>query len=367
MEFFGDSDCDENPFAPTDEIKDLHRHSSVDTIGKLSLEDGQEQEHSSLSSLRENSAGATSSTTDAAAPGEAGTSSGAGQGHSNRNSYRLGELSKSTATGHPSTAFPRGLRWQAFPSSVPTAFDSHPAFIPAYSATAGRNVEGNNPVADRLAALPVIDSIGSEVETETEGETETEDGVESGSDEEEGHRDVVHRRSSINNIGSSRNNAYNGSGCNTTSGSSPTTAGEEEHIALIDAELNNAQAGQPDPHAMRLLLRKMGYVPPSRRKDIWRLLILGRVEATGVQPSVGAGGGTRYSYAYPSDMIALEAAILSTDLDLDNQRVVRVDVERTRPALEQFKRPRVKNLLTRVLTHHCKANGLGYKQVCTRR
>lgn len=370
MEFFGDSDCDENPFAPTDENKDLHRHSSVDTIGKLSLEDGQEQEHTadqtSLSSLRKN-AGATSSTTDAAAPGEAGTASGARQGHSNRNSYRVGDLPKGVATGHPSTVFPRGLRWQAFPSTVPTAFESQPAFIPAFSATAGSNVEGNNLVADRLAALPVIGSIGSEVETETEGETETEDGGESGSDEEEGHRDVAHRRSTINKIGSSRNNAYNGSGGNTTSSGSPATAGEEEHIALIDAELNNAHAGKPDPHAMRLLLRKIGYVPPSRRKDIWRLLILGRVEATGVRPSVGAGGGTRYSYTYPSDMIALEAAILSTDLDLDNQRVVRVDVERTRPALEQFKRPRVRNLLTRVLTHHCKANGLGYKQVCARR
>ncbi|CAM9834029.1 unnamed protein product, partial [Ectocarpus sp. 13 AM-2016] len=58
----------------------------------------------------------------------------------------------------------------------------------------------------------------------------------------------------------------------------------------------------------------------------------------------------------------LDAAILSTDLDLENQRVVRVDVERTRPALDQFKRPRVKNLLARILTYHCKTHGLGYKQ-----
>ncbi|CAN0427100.1 unnamed protein product, partial [Ectocarpus sp. 13 AM-2016] len=58
----------------------------------------------------------------------------------------------------------------------------------------------------------------------------------------------------------------------------------------------------------------------------------------------------------------LDAAILSTDLDLENQRVVRVDVERTRPALDQFKRPRVKNLLAKILTYHCKTHGLGYKQ-----
>ncbi|CAN0362111.1 unnamed protein product, partial [Ectocarpus sp. 8 AP-2014] len=62
------------------------------------------------------------------------------------------------------------------------------------------------------------------------------------------------------------------------------------------------------------------------------------------------------------DVTALDAAILSTDLDLENQRVVRVDVERTRPALDQFKRPRVKNLLARILTYHCKTHGLGYKQ-----
>lgn len=100
---------------------------------------------------------------------------------------------------------------------------------------------------------------------------------------------------------------------------------------------------------MRQLLRKAGFIPASRRKDVWRLLILGRVDAR----AHGSG----------EDILALDAAILSTELDLDNQRVVRVDVDRTRPALEQFKRPRVKNMLARVLTHHCKTNGLGYKQV----
>ncbi|CAM9684777.1 unnamed protein product, partial [Ectocarpus fasciculatus] len=98
---------------------------------------------------------------------------------------------------------------------------------------------------------------------------------------------------------------------------------------------------------MRQLLRKAAFIPAFLRKDIWRLLILGRVEAGG-----GKGEGS-------GDVLALDAAILSTDLDLENQRVVRVDVERTRPALDQFKRPRVKNLLARILTYHCKTHGLG--------
>ncbi|CAM9232514.1 unnamed protein product, partial [Laminaria digitata] len=126
------------------------------------------------------------------------------------------------------------------------------------------------------------------------------------------------------------------------------TNDEGDWVALIDHQLENARSGHADAHAMRQLLRKAGFIPASRRKDVWRLLILGRVEAC----AHGSG----------EDILALDAAILSTELDLDNQRVVRVDVDRTRPALEQFKRPRVKNMLARVLTHHCKTNGLGYKQ-----
>ncbi|CAM9151139.1 unnamed protein product, partial [Scytosiphon promiscuus] len=126
---------------------------------------------------------------------------------------------------------------------------------------------------------------------------------------------------------------------------------ERGWIKLIERQLKNASAGQPDPHAMRQLLRKAGFIPASLRKDVWRLLILGRVEATAV------GGGSS-----AEAVLDLDVEILSTELDLENQRVVRVDVERTRTALEQFKRPRVKNMLARVLTHFCKTHGLGYKQ-----
>ncbi|CAN0091705.1 unnamed protein product, partial [Ectocarpus sp. 12 AP-2014] len=128
-----------------------------------------------------------------------------------------------------------------------------------------------------------------------------------------------------------------------------TAAGGEEEQQQWWANLIVQQLHQSDPHAMRQLLRKAAFIPAFLRKDVWRLLILGRVEAGGGKDEEG-------------DVAALDAAILSTDLDLENQRVVRVDVERTRPALDQFKRPRVKNLLARILTYHCKTHGLGYKQ-----
>ncbi|CAM9324613.1 unnamed protein product, partial [Choristocarpus tenellus] len=102
----------------------------------------------------------------------------------------------------------------------------------------------------------------------------------------------------------------------------------------------------------RVLLRRAGSVPKSSRKDVWRLLLLG---------NLGPGGAKRRR-SQVEEMLALDAAILSTELNLENQRVVRVDVERTRPNLDQFKHPRVKNLLARLLTHHCKVNGVGYKQ-----
>lgn len=156
--------------------------------------------------------------------------------------------------------------------------------------------------------------------------------------------------------------AYPAYGVTVGDGATPTTAEwstieEKEWVRCIDHELRNANAGKTDAHAMRYLLRKAGFVPGSLRKDVWRLLILGRV-------GVGAGGGNANgSGVAQREMLALDAAILSTELDLDNQRVVRVDVERTRTTLEQFKRPRVKNMLARLLTHHCKKHGVGYKQV----
>lgn len=172
-------------------------------------------------------------------------------------------------------------------------------------------------------SFPVIVPSLSEVETEVE--TENED---SGNEYDDGQGRVAPAAAAA---------------------ATSTAAGGEEEQQQWWVNLIVQQLHRSDPHAMRQLLRKAAFIPAFLRKDVWRLLILGRVEA---------GGGKD-----EGDVTALDAAILSTDLDLENQRVVRVDVERTRPALDQFKRPRVKNLLARILTYHCKTHGLGYKQV----
>ena len=56
------------------------------------------------------------------------------------------------------------------------------------------------------------------------------------------------------------------------------------------------------------------------------------------------------------------AALQAVALDLENQRVVRVDVERTRPRLRAFRSEAVRAQLSRMLTRFCKARGVSYKQ-----
>lgn len=226
--------------------------------------------------------------------------------------------------GQPAAASMQG-RFQEFPSNKQAAI-SFPTITGSGSTSFGDTAAA---VLPRLRGVTRsgsslnddTDVTMSEVETEGETETENED-----SDSEAGGKGEPPRGDWSNNT-------------------------EEDWIKLVEHQLNRASVGRPDAHAMRHMLRKAGFIPASLRKDVWRLLILGRVEAAAV------GGGAA------KDALALDAAILSTELDLENQRVVRVDVERTRPALDQFKRPRVKSMLARVLTHHCKTHGLGYKQV----
>lgn len=248
-------------------------------------------------------------------------------------------------------------QWKVFSSNMPyTGASNGPAAAatgPGSFSTLTRNpadtswntrsgVTSNMMLSRRLQDLtttprimPDVDMVDTEVETETEGEME---GDEDDSGSEDGHGDRANSSAAAA-VDWSNND-------------------DSDWIALVDEQLGKSRMGQADPHAMRHLLRAAGFVPPSRRKDVWRLLILGRVEAGSTGGDAAFGGN-----APQHDTLALESAILSTELDLDNQRVVRVDVERTRPALEQFKRPRVKNLLARLLTHHCKTHGLGYKQV----
>lgn len=324
-EFYGDSDADENPFEHDDDPP---------PPGSAA------QKY--YSSLFVSSNSPDSSVTDAVAIA-------ASQQSVSRDSFRgmgLGVSAAPTTTTTSIGALPWGSNAQqgGFPSNS-SAATSFPTIVGGdvhYGAGSVGAVRSNNRISsnkyDRAGSMLDINMVDTEVETETEGETENEE-----SDDE--------------NYLSNRNGKNHGiTSSGVSSLSDWSRHGEKEWIALIDQNLKRARMGQADALEMRQLLRRAGFVPASRRKDIWRLLILGRVE-----PSTGGGGNGITSSRV--DLLALDASILSTELDMDNQRVVRVDVERTRPTLDQFKRPRVKNMLARVLTHHCKTQGLGYKQV----
>lgn len=230
------------------------------------------------------------------------------------------------AQGRPAAAVTSTQgQFQAFPSDA-TGF---PTIVGSGSTSYGDTTSTLNPGGGTRSGSSLNDTM-SEVETECETENEN-----SGSEGGEG---------------GGGGGGGRGEPARAASKADWSNNVEEDWVKLIEHQLKNARAGRPDAHAMRHLLRKAGFIPESLRKDVWRLLILGRVDAAAVD---GSDAG---------DVLALDVAILSTELDLENQRVVRVDVERTRPALDQFKRPRVKNMLARVLTHHCKTHGLGYKQ-----
>ena len=52
----------------------------------------------------------------------------------------------------------------------------------------------------------------------------------------------------------------------------------------------------------------------------------------------------------------------AASLDLPNQRVIRVDVERTRQELPEFHKQDTRDRLERLLTYYCKKRGAKYKQ-----
>lgn len=238
-------------------------------------------------------------------------------------SVRGGEHGAQQA-GRPAATFAQGI-FPSFPSNENAATS-----FPTITGSGSTSYGDTSSILNRAGGVTRSDTDVTMSEVETEGETETEDSGSEGGGRRAGGRGEPPARAAAKADWS--NNS------------------EEDWVNLIEEQLKNASAGRPDAHAMRHVLRKAGFVPEFLRKDVWRLLILGRVDAAAAD---GTGAG---------DVLALDVAILSTELDLENQRVVRVDVERTRPALDQFKRPRVKNMLARVLTHHCKTHGLGYKQ-----
>lgn len=53
---------------------------------------------------------------------------------------------------------------------------------------------------------------------------------------------------------------------------------------------------------------------------------------------------------------------LSSHSDLYNQRVVRADIDRTRPTVERFQSLVLKHDMETILTLYCKLHNLSYKQ-----
>ncbi len=79
-----------------------------------------------------------------------------------------------------------------------------------------------------------------------------------------------------------------------------------------------------------------GRLPPDLRADIWQLLL-------GVDSK---------------DRFLLDDSIRDTTQDLDNQRVIRVDAQRTRADVEYFRNPEVELLVSKLLTYYCKRKAI---------
>ena len=100
---------------------------------------------------------------------------------------------------------------------------------------------------------------------------------------------------------------------------------------------------RPDKALVRSLCvdRLGGQVPDELRPQIWQVLLC-----------VEAG----------RDRFLLDESIQQTALDLDNQRVIRLDVLRTRPDVERFRDADLQAMQCKLLTFYCKRRNLRYKQ-----
>lgn len=139
-----------------------------------------------------------------------------------------------------------------------------------------------------------------------------------------------------------------------------------EDCADFETEFSNSTC--LDSSTLRKLCRKYeSQIPHNCRKDVWRYLLLGMPQQKTVEPLVDIDAETdialqRKDTRWSEDAQDLECAIRAVSFNLENQRVVTVDVERTRPGLEQFKLPETQDTLLRVLTYYCKERAIGYKQ-----
>jgi hypothetical protein len=83
--------------------------------------------------------------------------------------------------------------------------------------------------------------------------------------------------------------------------------GSEPHMAAVEAELSKTN---PDLGALRSALRALGHVPAAHRARVWEALLGVKNNSTKL----------------------LEAKIFNEAHDLENQRVVRLDVSRVCPS-----------------------------------
>lgn len=81
--------------------------------------------------------------------------------------------------------------------------------------------------------------------------------------------------------------------------------------------------------------------------------------APGSQPTSSNGQGDA---GYADDGGDGDEAPAAPLLDLPNQRVIRADIERTRPHLPQFQNPETKAGMERILTAYCHRQRTSYKQ-----
>jgi len=121
--------------------------------------------------------------------------------------------------------------------------------------------------------------------------------------------------------------------------------GSQRNERILDArqELRSElQKRRPSVLKVRKLCRQGldGCIPGPFRVDVWQILL---------------GIESKHRFL-------LDDSIRDTKQDLENQRVIRVDAERTRADLAEFRTPEMQLLVSKLLTFYCKRKNIKYKQ-----
>jgi len=114
---------------------------------------------------------------------------------------------------------------------------------------------------------------------------------------------------------------------------------DQDPRAALRKEL---QKRRPSVYRVRKICREglNTRIPNACRSDVWQLLL-----------------GTE-----SKDRFLLDDSIRDTKQDLENQRVIRVDAQRTRADVAVFRTEEMQALVSRLLTFYCKRKGIRYKQ-----